>query len=273
MSFLDPYAAGDPNPDDLNPHFTLYCVAGLAACVLAWLVVDDLMLRLVLAGGIIGLITAISVRGVRQVDPDDPVGHDRLAPDQPTSAAPPVRLRNQPLVSISGGTSWEGRWAAARSRHDVLLAAWLPYETDPEKVLSYPTLSDVREEPTARFLDAMHDADMLRTDDYPGRSTTTEYIDAVRVLTQAWEGARRHALRTGMDGLDDTDRRALKQAIKLLRHAGSAKTTTERALYARRAHEMLSPMVERGTVRLPDKLTSQIEAASRGAISAAPENT
>jgi hypothetical protein len=274
MSFLDPYTAGDVNPDELNPRFVHYCVAGIVACVAAWLLLDDLMLRLVLAGGIIGLVTAIAGRGVQQIEVDGPVAVDR---NRPTAAGPdhqrgPVRLRDQPLVAMPAGTSWEGRWAAARSRHDKLLRDWLPFETDPEKVLSYPTLSDVREEPTARFFDAMHDADVLRTDDFAGAATTAEYIDAVRVLAQSWEGARRHALRTGMDGLDQSDRRTLQQAIKLLRHADAAKTSSERALYATRAQQLLAPLVDNGTVRLPELMTAAIATARRGAI-AAPENT
>lgn len=272
MSFLDPYTAGDVNPDELNPRFIHYCVAGIVACVAAWLLIDDLMLRLVLAGGVIGLITAIAGRGVQQVEVDGAVAVDRSGTSEQTQTAAPALLRNQPLVTLPTATTLQGRWTAARTRHDKLMRDWLPFETDPEKVLSYPALSDVREEPTARYFDAMHDADVLRTDDFPGEATTVEYIDAVRNLAQAWERARRHAMRMGMDGLDQPDRRTLLQVIKLLRHADSAKTDSERTLYATRAQQLLAPLVDRGTVRLPDRMTAAIEAARRGAIGA-PENT
>lgn len=97
MSFLDPYASGDPNPDELNPYFMHWCVAGLVASAVAWLYLDNLMVRLVLAAVVIGLITAIAVRDIRQVDPDAPVAHDRDGVLDSTSPAVAV---NQPLIRM-----------------------------------------------------------------------------------------------------------------------------------------------------------------------------
>ncbi|WP_134323285.1 hypothetical protein [Cumulibacter soli] len=95
MSFLDPYAAGDPNPDELNPYFVHLCAAGAAACGITWMFLDNLMVRIVLAAILIGLLTAIAVRGVTQVDPDAPAAHER---EGATRAVGPGL--NQPLVRL-----------------------------------------------------------------------------------------------------------------------------------------------------------------------------
>ncbi|MFV0534327.1 MAG: hypothetical protein ACK5MR_11820 [Cumulibacter sp.] len=95
MSFLDPYAAGDPNPDELNPYFVHSCAAGTAACGIAWLFLDNLMVRIVLAAIIIGLLTAIAVRGVTQVVPDAPAAHERAGVTHAVGAG-----SNQPLVRL-----------------------------------------------------------------------------------------------------------------------------------------------------------------------------
>lgn len=115
MSFFDPYTAGDPNPDELNPHFVHYCIAGVLACVAAWLLLDNLMLRLVLAGVIIGLVTAISGRGVQQVDSDDPGASARASANRQPHAAP---LRNQPLVAMPSAVFAEHRRTTRRAEQD-----------------------------------------------------------------------------------------------------------------------------------------------------------
>lgn len=90
VSFFDPHVAGDRNPDDENPYFIHLCGLVLALCAVAWLFIDELMLRIVLAGAVIGLITAIATRGIRQVDPDGPSAGGVAADEQSARAGAPL---------------------------------------------------------------------------------------------------------------------------------------------------------------------------------------
>lgn len=91
MSFFDPHVAGDRNPDEENPYFIHICALVLVMCAVVWLFVDALMLRIVLAGAVIGLITAIATRGIRVVDADGPPAADRgAAQGASTQASTPL---------------------------------------------------------------------------------------------------------------------------------------------------------------------------------------
>lgn len=85
------------------------------------------------------------------------------------------------------------RWEKACTMHDDVLKSYGAYELDPELLLKYPDLWDLKAQPVMNFHDALELADTLRTDDYPGDSKATEYIGAVTMLNTDWKAAEAYA--------------------------------------------------------------------------------
>ncbi len=161
----------------------------------------------------------------------------------------------------------ERLWRRATQRHDAVLAAYAPFETDPFVVLEFPAISDVTQEPTAAFFEALGDAQALRTESLPDDLAFVEdYQQRVGRLERAWESARRFAQRVGRSYLDDADAASLEQAVKLLRHAHAASSTAERAAYVGRAQALLKDLVARGVIVLPPRVMGTIEASARKQI-------
>ncbi|MDQ0644718.1 hypothetical protein QFZ46_002878 [Microbacterium murale] len=75
--------------------------------------------------------------------------------------------------------------------HDAITARWMEYETDPAKLIAYPTMSDAKDPATAAFLSASRHAQDLRP--AVGTRTTTEefaaYRDAVAQLERTFDVA------------------------------------------------------------------------------------
>lgn len=158
-------------------------------------------------------------------------------------------------------------WEAATDRHDAVLRAYLPYETDPLLVLEHPAISDVTQEPTQEFLEALGRAQALRTDALPmDAEFRADYDAAVRELEAAWERARRHAMRVGRDYLEGRDARLVTQAGKLLAQARDSTSALERAAYAARAHRLLGELTSRGAIVLPPRVIAAVAAQARRAI-------
>lgn len=175
--------------------------------------------------------------------------------DEPDAAsALPAGRQAEPLTL---------QWEAARQRHDRVLRAYLPYETDPVVVLTYPVLTDVSDEKSAAFFDALHDADVLRTDAQPGDDTAAAYIAAVAELARTWEVAEQNARQVAGSRLDQADRRTAQQCIKLLQHANEAASRDEQRAYAERAHALLSGLTARAVVRMPPRAMRAIESRRR----------
>nr|MBA3907189.1 hypothetical protein [Pseudonocardiales bacterium] len=59
------------------------------------------------------------------------------------------------------------QWTAAVGRHDAVAEAFARFECDSNAVLATPALADVRQPPTARFVDAFAEAGALATERYP----------------------------------------------------------------------------------------------------------
>ncbi len=81
-----------------------------------------------------------------------------------------------------------------RTRHDVVLARWMEYETDPAKVLAFPAMSDARVPATAAFLAALQDARERRPHAEGARFTASDYAayrDAVERLERTFDTAER----------------------------------------------------------------------------------
>ena len=82
------------------------------------------------------------------------------------------------------------------SDHDAVIARWMPYETDPTRMIEYPQLSDPAQPATLAFLRAQRAAQELRPASARERIDPQRYLDyrdAVRVLEAAFDEAERRA--------------------------------------------------------------------------------
>lgn len=82
--------------------------------------------------------------------------------------------------------------------HDALLARWLAYETDPGKLIDYPSMSDPHVPATAEYLRAQSVAQWLRPSSADVRMKPAEfaaYRDAVHRAQHAFAVAERDARR------------------------------------------------------------------------------
>lgn len=83
-----------------------------------------------------------------------------------------------------------------RAAHEAILARWMAYETDPERALAYPQMTDPRHPTTIAFLEAQRTASERRPSSARTRLTPDEYLayrDAVRELEVAFTEAERAA--------------------------------------------------------------------------------
>lgn len=97
------------------------------------------------------------------------------------------------------------RYPVARLRraHDAITARWMEYETDPAKLIAYPSMSDAKDAATAAFLGASRHAQDLRPA-AGARITTAEYAayrDAVAQLERTFDVAE-HATKARAAGRD-----------------------------------------------------------------------
>ncbi|TCN50880.1 hypothetical protein EV641_111156 [Rhodococcus sp. SMB37] len=191
-------------------------------------------------------------------------------PDDPAPKQAPQSL--PPSAGLAAPSSAEKLWESAKNKHDEILLAYLPYETEPLILMRYPALTDITHPATAAFHEAMEEATALRTETMPSDSTfAAAYRDAVRRLTVAWATAERTAKREGTTYLDPVDRRKLDQAAKLLRHAESTESLPERVAYLRQVKSIMDELVENGSIHAPPKVVEAIEAATTRAIEAAAQ--
>ncbi|WP_134324910.1 hypothetical protein [Cumulibacter soli] len=161
-------------------------------------------------------------------------------------------------------------WQAAVRRHDGILLEYLPYETDPQLLLTYPSMSDVSVPETGEFVEALGEAMALRTETFPTSVPVSKaYRDAVKALAAAWTSAERRAKRVGTSLLEEPDRRRIEQAAKLLAHADSSTTPHERETYLRQVKSIVDDLVNSGAISAPPKVLREIDAATARAIEAA----
>ncbi|WP_406246217.1 hypothetical protein ACI7YT_14045 [Microbacterium sp. M] len=81
-----------------------------------------------------------------------------------------------------------------RSQHDTVLVHWMQYETDPARLIAYPSMSDGHVPATAAFLSALEHAQETRP--APGKVAPAEFTAyrlAVVRLERAFEDAERVA--------------------------------------------------------------------------------
>lgn len=103
-------------------------------------------------------------------------------------AALPASLRDPASLPV----------AKLMSAHDAITAQWMQYETDPAKLIAFPTMSDGRVPRTAAFLAEARAAQNLRPASAQSRMTTAQfaaYRDAVHRLQVAFDAAEAEAWR------------------------------------------------------------------------------
>ncbi|MGO4681787.1 hypothetical protein AB4078_18065, partial [Microbacterium sp. 2MCAF23] len=135
----------------------------------------------------------------------------------------------------------------AMAAHDAVVARWMAYETDPAKLIAYPTIGDARDPSTAAFLLAMDEARQARPD--PARRVAPAefgaYRDAVARLERAFDLAERdaHARAEGRDperervsrgtGWQDTAQHVIALSAEALDRAADAAASAIAAWNAR----------------------------------------
>ncbi|MCA1305623.1 hypothetical protein ACLD0U_02505 [Microbacterium sp. 2216-1] len=116
----------------------------------------------------------------------------QLASKAATARVKAARARvvaERTALSHGGGAPLE----RMRHRHDAVLTRWMEYETDPDKLLAFPAMSDARAPATAAFLAAVQEARELRPNEEQ-RVTASDYgayRDAVERLERAFDLAER----------------------------------------------------------------------------------
>jgi hypothetical protein len=142
------------------------------------------------------------------------------------------------------------RWRLARDRFAALQREYAAFEADPGAVAARPALTDVTVPATARFVQALADAEYLRTDDEPVGPRRAEFANAVERAVDAWENACSVA-----DGLARAHHGAVPpvgetRAVDPPRRPGTA---TERGEYADAAEAVRRAAV-RGAKDLRERL-------------------
>ena len=85
------------------------------------------------------------------------------------------------------------RWHLAKKRFAQLQAEYASFEADRTAVAARPALADVTVPATARFVQALSDAEFLATDTEPGGPRRAEFAAAVDRAAAAWQDAQRVA--------------------------------------------------------------------------------
>jgi hypothetical protein len=163
---------------------------------------------------------------------------------------------------------WRGRWQNAVERHQAVAEAYARFECDAQAVLATPGLADVRQPPTARFVDAFAEAQALDTDAFPGGTHAPAFVAAVDRAERAWHAARQAAERIRLSGLSPAERATVERVIKLLTTARDSDNDAERTAAYSRARSELAKLDKAGVIHVPLPATAALDAAARGALPA-----
>jgi translation initiation factor 2B subunit (eIF-2B alpha/beta/delta family) len=161
------------------------------------------------------------------------------------SASAALRARRESLraaratVPHVGTDPAEFPLARVVAAHNVVLARWMEYETDPAKLIAFPAMSDGRSPVMTAFLREQQQAQWLRPASADSRMAPADfaaYRDAVRRLERAFDSAEHEAIRqasgrsapdSGSDRLGnwaDTAQELLWNAQRALAWSAEAKT-------------------------------------------------
>ena len=163
---------------------------------------------------------------------------------------------------------WHARWQNAVERHLAVAEAYARFECDAKAVLATPGLADVRQPPTARFVDAFAEAVALATERYPARAFAERFVEAVEREEQAWSAAVGAAERSRDARFTPAERDLLEQTRRLLDVVGSSEYEQERHTALRQALRKLADLERRTGWRLPAPAALALEARARGVLAA-----
>lgn len=160
------------------------------------------------------------------------------------------------------------RWADAVSRHNAVAEAFARFECDAQAVLATPALADVRQAPTARFVDAFAEAGALATERYPAPAFAMRFLEAVEREERAWAAAVAAAERSRDARFTPDERAVLEQARHLLEVVSSSPYEQERHTALRTALRKLRDLERSTGWRLPAPAALALEERARGALAA-----
>jgi hypothetical protein len=157
-------------------------------------------------------------------------------------------------------------WVDARQRLDRLREEYAGYECDPVRVLRLPALADVGVPSTARFVDALAEAQARQTDEHPAEPLATRFAAAVGHAEQAWRAARDAAERIRLGALGPAERAGVERVVKLLSTARGTDSEPERVLAYARARAELRRLDRSGAVHVPPAALAAMDDGARGAL-------
>jgi len=160
------------------------------------------------------------------------------------------------------------RWTAAVGRHNAVAEAFAHFECDAHAVLATPALADVRQAPTARFVEAFAEAGALATERYPAAEFAGRFVEAVEREERAWGAAVAAAERSRDARFSPDEREVLEKARRLLDVVGASPFEEERHTALRKALQTLRDLERRTGWHLPTAATLALEERARGAIAA-----
>ena len=154
----------------------------------------------------------------------------------------------------------------AIDEHSRTDSRWLGYELDPDKLLDFPLMTDLRDPLTERFHKAKIRADMLRPvraeDLLDDRESAGDYVAAVEDYVASFDAAEAEATRRRRDDFPEPARQRIVRAQRLLRVASNdAATPKERE----HAYDLARQELE-GLIVLPPAARAAIEQGIKGAI-------
>lgn len=136
------------------------------------------------------------------------------------------------------------RWKELVERCDTIMKEWAAYELDPVKILDFPLLSDMRENTTIQFHNALRKAKHLRPSDVRKMSEidaiSSPFAKAVEDLENAFHTAETEAKRIRWNNFTADERKRLQTAKHLLNLAmdGGATDSERQSAYKRMQKEL-----------------------------------
>lgn len=159
-------------------------------------------------------------------------------------------------------------WSGAVARHRAVAEAFARFECDAQAVLATPALADVRQAPTARFVDAFAEAGALATERYPAAEFAQRFVEAVEREERAWAAAVAAAERSRDPRFSPGERSVLEQARRLLDVVASSPYAEERHTALRHALRKLRELERATGWQLPTAAALALQERARGVLTA-----
>jgi hypothetical protein len=167
----------------------------------------------------------------------------------------------------SDPAAWSrSRWVEAGRRYRATARAYAEFECDVRAVLRLPSLADVTQPATARFVDAFAEAVALDTERFPGAEYAQRFVAAAERAERAWAAAVDAAERTRFARFAPGERRLVEQVTTLLDLALSSPFEAERRTAYQRALHRLAELERRTGWRLPRPAAIELQHRSRAIL-------